>query len=291
VSNCTLGYLGPYRLLNVVHRGPDAEIWQAYHDGEQQRYGVKTPAERVRRSREHLGYLRREAAVMAEAVHPNIIAGGGFHIDRGRPYLVMEWFPAPNMKARIRQDSGTLAPLVPRIVEESARALAHLHTIGYVHRDIKPDNFLVGDQGEVKLIDFALAQRVRSGIMKWLIRPTKLQGTRSYMAPEQIRRAAPDYPADVYSFGCVVFELIARHPPFTGNSAAELLNKHLKSAPPSLEAAEPNVRPEFAALVRQCMAKDPADRPATMEDFLVRLQQIRVFRECVKGGKAPDQAT
>lgn len=278
MSNSTPGYLGPYRLLNVVHRGPESEIWQAIHDGDQQRYCLKTLAERFRRSREHIGYLRREAAIMAEASHRGILGTKGFQTDRGRPYLVMEWFPAPNMKSRIRQQGEALAPLVATIVEQAAGALAHLHSVGYVHRDLKPDNFLVADDGEVKLIDFALAQRVRGGILRLLSPRPKLQGTRSYIAPEQIRRAAPDFRADVYSFGCVVFELIARRPPFTGNSAAELLNKHLKSAPPALEAAEPNIQPAFAALIRQTMAKNPKDRPATMEDFLYRLRGTRVYK-------------
>ena len=114
----------------------------------------------------------------------------------------------------------------------------------------------------MKLIDLALATRVRRGLARLLALKSKVQGTRSYMSPEQIRGQVLDQRADVYSFGCTIHELIAGKPPFTGASSTELLNKHLKSTPPSLDALDRNVTMEFARLVRKTLAKDPAGRPA-----------------------------
>jgi serine/threonine protein kinase len=174
--------------------------------------------------------------------------------------------------------------IYPEIIEEAAESLGHFHKMGWVHRDIKPDNFLVADPDaanpkvRVKLIDFALARRRRARILKLIAPRSKIQGTRSYMAPEQIRGELPDIRSDIYSFGCMLFEMMAGKPPFTGVSSNELLNKHLHAAPPSMEAANSNATPEFAQLVRKMMAKEPSKRPQTMEDFLGDFRMVRIFK-------------
>ncbi len=98
------------------------------------------------------------------------------------------------------------------------------------------------------------------------------------MSPEQIRGEALDGRADLYSFACTIHELLSGKPPFTGTSANELLTKHLKSSPPSLEALNPNVTPEFAQLIRRSLAKNPDARPKSVDDFLREFRMIRVFK-------------
>ncbi len=234
--------------------------------------------DRFRRDREQIGYMRREYLVGRSLVSPRVVQIESYDVDRGRPYLVMEWFAAPNMKHWIRQGTQSIAHLLEGILEHSAEGLEAFHKAGYVHRDVKPDNFLVSEEGEVKLIDFALAMPIRRGLQRLLSRMGKLQGTRSYMAPEQIRRAAPDPRADLYSFACTIFELLAGRPPFTGTTANELLNKHLKAVPPPLQTAEPNVTAEFAQLIRRSMAKRPEERPQSMTDFLTDFRRGRMWR-------------
>jgi serine/threonine protein kinase len=181
----------------------------------------------------------------------------------------MEWFSAPNLKRWILQGIDKIAYLVPKIVDQAAEGLAYFNQCGWVHRDIKPDNFLVSDSGDVKLIDFALARRSKSGLGKALTPKSKVQGTRSYMSPEQIRGVALDQRADVYSFGCLLYEMFAGRPPFTGSTADDLLRKHLFSPPPSLEVVDKNITPEFAELVRRSLAKDPKKRPESVNEFRI----------------------
>jgi eukaryotic-like serine/threonine-protein kinase len=278
VAKATLGYLGPYRLLNVVHTGQNCHIWQAYDDAKDRMVGIKTLLDKYVKDREQVRFLRWEYAVGRTLKHPRIIEMFSLGIDRGTPYLVVEWFSAPNLKQRLNAGIEKIAYLLPKIVEHSAEALGYLHKMGWVHRDVKPDNFLVNDEGEIKLIDFALARKQRSRLMKFFSGRNKVQGTRSYMAPEQIRGRAQDLRADIYSFGCVLHELLAGKPPFTGISSNDLLMKHLRAPPPPLEAFNNNVTSEFAQLVRKCMAKNPAARPNTMEDFLGEFRMMRMFK-------------
>ncbi|MGA2063533.1 MAG: serine/threonine-protein kinase [Thermoguttaceae bacterium] len=281
MAKSALGYLGPYRLLNVVHTGQSSQIWQAMDDGRQQMVAVKTLNEKCPKDAEHIGNLRREYNVCRTLVDPRIIQVYAFGVDRGMPYLATEWFPTPNLKRRIRskEEREKIAHLIPKIIEEAAGGLGFAHQRGWVHRDIKPDNFLADDEGRVKLIDFGLARRARHGLLARLLSPRwPRQGTPSYMSPEQIRRGPLDERSDVYSFGCTVYELIAGTLPFTGTTLEELFGRHLKAAIPSLEAADRNVTPEFGQLVRRCLAKDPSARPASAREFLGELRLMRVFR-------------
>jgi serine/threonine protein kinase len=276
------GYIGPYRLLNVVNTGQTSQIWQAMHDGKQQFFGLKVLLDKYRKDREQVGYLKWEHTVGAKLSHPRIIQVAEFGTDRGTSYLAMEWFSAPNMKNRIRQGVEKIGHMVPKIVLQATEGLAFFNHQGWVHRDIKPDNFLVDDDGDVKLIDFALAVKNRRGLGKLFSFSGKskfVQGTRSYMSPEQIRGTVLDDRADLYSLACTLYELVSGRPPYTGANANELLNKHLRAAAPSVDAVEKNVTPQFAQLLRKAMSKKPSERHKSVDDFLTELRMVKVYRQ------------
>lgn len=272
------GYIGPYRLLNVVNTGQNTQMWQAYHDGEKCFYGIKVLLDKFRGNREQTNYLRWEYTVGAKLKDERIIRIVEFTFDRGVPYLAMEWFSAPNLKQLIRQGVANYEYLVPQIIDQATAALAYFNEQGWIHRDIKPDNFLASDAGQVKLIDFALAQKFRKGIGRLFASKPKVQGTRSYMAPEQIRGKPLDHRSDLYSLACTIYELVSGKPPFTGTSANDLLMKHLKAPVPPLESANPNVTPQFAQLLRKAMAKKPENRQDSVGDFLTAARMAKVYR-------------
>ncbi|HEX7449244.1 MAG TPA: serine/threonine-protein kinase, partial [Pirellulales bacterium] len=200
--------------------------------------------------------------------------------------LIMEFFPYPNMKDIIQRVVDgqrvleQVAFMLPVIIERAAEGLAHFHQKGWVHRDVKPDNFLVNIEGEVKLIDFALAVRRKTGISRLLARKAKIvQGTRSYMSPEQIRGQALGIEADVYSFGCTLFHLLAARLPYTGATSNELLNKHLTAPIPRIEAFNRNVTSEFSEVLQSMMAKLPAKRLPNIDEFLRLLKVTPIFKE------------
>lgn len=279
-------YLGGYRLLHVVNRGQTSQVWAAINDQDQSRRALKVLLADFRKDREHLAYMKNEFQVGSVIEHERIIRIYDHGSSQGIPYLIMEFFPYPNMKDIIQRVVDgqrvleQVAFMLPVIIERAAEGLAHFHQKGWVHRDVKPDNFLVNIEGEVKLIDFALAVRRKTGISRLLARKAKIvQGTRSYMSPEQIRGQALGIEADVYSFGCTLFHLLAARLPYTGATSNELLNKHLTAPIPRIEAFNRNVTSEFSEVLQSMMAKLPAKRLPNIDEFLRLLKVTPIFKE------------
>jgi serine/threonine protein kinase len=129
----------------------------------------------------------------------------------------------------------------------------------------------------LKLIDFNLAQRQAGALGKLFGMKSAIQGTHSYMSPEQIRGQTLDVRTDVYSFGCMVFEFFAGRAPFTANTPTELLQRHISSKPPDLTVVDKNITPEFAKYVQSMMAKTPAARPSSMKDVMMEIKTQKIF--------------
>jgi serine/threonine protein kinase len=270
--------VGPFRRLNLIRSGKTCEVWEVLNDLTGERLALKLLSGDAAQDRQEVAFLKHELQVGRGLDHPNVIKIYDFAQKRDYVYLAMELFSSPNLKQWILQGVEPLAPLVGGAICKAGEGLAYFHAQGWIHRDIKPDNFLMSSAGDVKLIDFALAVRPKRGLARLFAGKTKVQGTRSYMSPEQIRGQSLDARADLYSFGCMVYELIGGKPPFTGTSTNELLNKHLRSPIPPLQASNRNVSDDFAQLARELLAKEPDNRPNSMEDFLRDLRTIKVFK-------------
>lgn len=271
-------YVGSYRLVNLIRAGKTCEVWDVANDTKGERLAIKLLTGNAARIREEVAFLKHEFQVAHGLEHPHVIKIYEFGRDRDSYYLAMELFGALNLKQWIHQGVEELAPLAADLIRQGAEAIGYLHSQGWVHRDIKPDNFLVKASGELKLIDFALAVRKKSGLARLFAGRSKIQGTRSYMSPEQIRGQPLDERADVYSYGCMVYELLGGKPPFTGTTTNELLNKHLRSAIPPPQGANRNISDDFANLMRSMVAKKPEDRPPSMDDLLQQMRGTPVFK-------------
>jgi serine/threonine protein kinase len=280
-------FLGSYRLVRLIRVGITTEVWEAAKTDDPTRYVVKV-IKRDKRNKEHISSLKNEFECGKNLKHKNIIRIYDFNSTGETTYLVMELFEHENLKLQLREGPHKVAHLALKIIEQSAEALFYFNGEGWIHRDVKPDNFLVSNEGVVKLIDFAISTRQKSSLASLFSFGKKaVQGTRSYMSPEQIRNQNLDPRADVYSFGCSVFELLSGKPPFTGTNADELLNKHLTGPIPSVQVYNDNVTPEFANLLRKMMAKRRDDRPGSMLDFLREFRKVKVFKILPKPPK-PD---
>lgn len=269
--------VGKYRFLNHIARSQSCDVWEAMHVSTNRRHAVKLQLLGLQGDAGRS--LRDEFAVGSSLKHAAVIRMDECQQDGGIRYLAMEYFPAPSMKHQIVQRGPQLAPLVATIAHHAAAGLDHLHRAGWIHRDIKPENFLVDEEGQVRLIDFSLAKKQRRWWNSLFGGESQIQGTRTYLSPEQIRKKPLDVRSDIYSFGCVLFELVSGKPPYSATKTNELLNRHLKAPVPSLKATVAEVSQGFADLVTQMLAKDPGERPTSMEEVLRQIAGRAVFEK------------
>ncbi len=283
-------YVGPYRLVEKIRAGLATEVWKAVRNGDDKPVAIKMLKPDHRKNRDEVARLRHEYNVGHKMNHPQVIRVYDFDVVQGAPYLALELYTTRNMKQAIQEDADALAPMLPQVIRQAAEGLEYVNRKGWVHTDVKPDNFLVSDDGKVKIIDLALAQKLKSGLLRLLSRGSKVQGTRSYMSPEQIRGQTLDVRSDVYNFGCTVFELVHGATPYQSRNMDDLLNKHLKTPVPTLASVNDNVTPEFSDLIARSMAKARQERPASMAEFLEEFRNMKVFwTQPRQRGKTPGQ--
>lgn len=275
-------FIGPYRLVRLIRAGSSCQVWEVVKDPDPRRIALKVLLQEHRGNKEEIAQLKNEGLVGIGLDHKNVIKIYEFNNQYNLPFLAMELFNARNLKQELRERPEHLAFNAPEIIRRCGLGLSYFNEQGYVHCDVKPDNFLVNTNSEVKLIDFSIARKVKKGFGSFFGKKA-IQGTRSYMSPEQIRGKNLDQRSDVYGLGCVIFEILAGKPPFSASSPDELLKKHLSSPPPVITVYNSSVSQELSALVVRMLAKDMQKRPNSVKTFLEEFRGISTY----KAGKRP----
>jgi serine/threonine-protein kinase len=260
---------GRYELEEVIGRGGMGTVYRAVDLVLRRPVAVKmlpgTPADQ---DPTNVARFEREARAAAKLSHPAVVAVYDAGADATSRYLVMELISGRSLEA-ILHDEGPLDPgRAAGIAARVADALAAAHAAGIVHRDIKPANVMVDKDGSVKVLDFGIARAIGGTT---LTQTTSVLGTAAYMSPEQALGEPADERSDVYALGCVLYALLAGHPPFTGDAAAAMLHQHANVAPRALRTENGRVPPELEALVMQMLAKAPGDRPQSAAQVRDRL--------------------
>jgi len=217
--------------------------------------------------------FRREAQAAANLNHPNIVATYDWGQQSGTYFIVMEYVEGRSLSDLIRTDG----PLHPRrsaeITADVAAALGFAHRNGVVHRDVKPGNVIISPSGQVKVADFGIAQAITGAAdQSNLTQAGAVMGTATYFSPEQAQGKPVDPRSDLYSLGCVLFEMLTTRPPFSGDTPVAIAYQHVQSPVPLPSASGVIVPPALEAIDVQLLAKDPADRYASAEDLRADLR-------------------
>jgi serine/threonine protein kinase len=257
--------LGHYRLIRKLGSGSFADVYQAEH------IYLNTPAAVKLLKNLASGDMQNfhdEARTIARLVHPHIVRVLDFGVEQSIPYLVMEYAPNGTLRQRHPRGVQISLPLVVTYVRQIASALQYAHTYRLIHRDVKPENLLLGRNNEILLGDFGAALITRTSLM---LSTQNIIGTISYMAPEQLQ-GKPSPASDQYSLGIVAYEWLCGSCPFQG-SLAELHHLQLYAHPPSLRAKRPTLSPITEQVVMKALSKKPEQRFATIEAFAEALEQ------------------
>ncbi|HET8624805.1 MAG TPA: protein kinase [Gemmatimonadales bacterium] len=220
----------------------------------------------------------REIAITARLQHPHILTLIESGKEDGLVYYVMPFVGGESLRERLTREPRFPVAEAVWIAREVADALAYAHTQGVVHRDIKPENILLSD-GHALVADFGIARAIENcnvcGPSAGITAVGLPIGTPAYMSPEQAEgRPDVDGRSDVYSLGCVLFEMLAGRPPFMGRNARSVMTQHVTTPPPSLPELRPGLTPGVVDAVERAIAKDPAERFATAKEFRDVLQLI-----------------
>lgn len=242
---------------------------------------------------EFLARFTREALSAAQLTHHNVIQVYDVGSDKDIHYISMEFVRGDNLGNIVRRDGRLTPDDAAGFVLQAARGLRYAHERGIIHRDIKPDNIMVNDQGIVKIADMGLAKMrttrgeddeaipAAGGDRRNILERARgditlanaAMGTPAYMAPEQARDAGKvDHRADIYSLGCTLYYLIAGKPPFSGSTAFEIISKHEREPLPPLEAEVGKLPPAYSAIVRKMTAKRPEDRYSSLDEVIQDLE-------------------
>ena len=257
--------LGEYQIEGVIGEGAMGTVFAAVHPVILKRVAIKVLKRELCANPQSVERFVNEARVVNEIGHRNIVDVFAFgDMPDGRHYFVMEWLRGETLLARLARSTLTLREMCA-VVRPLTRALMAAHDKGVIHRDLKPDNvFLVEDGREealVKLLDFGIAKLGRVEFRVERTAEGVLVGTPQYIAPEQAKGYAIDGRADVYSLGCMMFEMLAGRPPFVADNAAEMLAMHLMQPVPrvSMYVSAPS---ELDELLIAMLAKEPYARPS-----------------------------
>lgn len=272
-----------YQYRSTIYRGNQTRVDEVIEQGTGRLFAMKIVIEGTPNAKEAKINLKKEAAVLKQMEHPNIIRFEKFSTSHDATYILMEFFRAANVKSQLKAELSDLQSRARQLMENVCQALAYIHDKGWVHRDLKPDNMLLNRAGEMRLLDFSLATRVTQGFAKMIGmgRQQSIQGTRTYIAPETIRKQAPNAQTDIYSLGITFFEILTGRTPFQGSTPDELLQKHLKAEPPNPSEFNPNVTPEMDRVISFMLRKKAKDRPGSVDEVRAEISRIKIFKEDV----------
>src|SRR5438067_6027101 len=264
---------GRYKLIDERGRGSFATVYVARDTENNHIYAVKVMHLELSNDGELLARFQREAHIHLNLSDPHIVRIVDYGNDNQMPFIVMEYIDGQNLKYHMITH-GPMEPL--RALNYTRQIVEGLDTAykqGVVHRDIKPQNILITGKDVVKIVDFGLA-RGRETVT--LTQSNVFMGTAYYISPEQAESGrSADTRSDLYSVAAVLFEMLTGHPPFEGETAVDIVIKHMNEKVPSICCIRTDLPPELDQFMQKAMSKSPDDRYLTPKEFIAAIEQIQ----------------
>jgi serine/threonine protein kinase len=263
--------VGRYRIIEQLGQGGMATVFKAYHAELDRFVALKVLHPAFLEDSNFLARFQREARLVAKMDHPNIVPIYDYAEHEGRPYLVLKFIEGETLKARLGR--GRIAPKeIQFIVESVGAALSYAHKQGILHRDMKPSNVLLANDGQVYLADFGLARIAQSG--ESTLTSDMILGTPQYISPEQaLGRKDLDAGTDIYSFGVMLYELAVGKVPFSADTPFSIIHDHIYSPLPLPRAVNPAVPEDVERVLLKALSKERPDRYKDVRSLVTAFEQ------------------
>ncbi len=278
---------GRYRLDAQVGAGGMSTVYRAFDTVLERPVAIKLMHREIASHSDQLERFRREARAVAQLNHPNVVGVIDAGEDAGMPYIVLEFVEGETLKDRIRRHGRLPISEAVAYAIEIARALGAAHARRIVHRDVKPQNVLIDEEGTAKVTDFGIA---RSLTEEGLTADGRVLGTTDYVSPEQALGHPVGPQSDLYALGVVLFEMLVGDVPFHGENQVAVAMKHVREELPDVQRRRPEVSSALAAVVDRATAKDLGRRYRTVDDLIADLEELLAI-ETARAGQATGEAT
>jgi len=265
-----------YRILEQVGAGGMGVVYRAHDERLDRDVALKVLPAGMISDESSRKRFRNEALALAKLNHPNIATIHDFDNEGGLDFLVMEFVAGVSLAVKLKKSPMPEKELLD-LSEQITRTLEDAHERGILHRDLKPSNIMVTPKGQVKLLDFGLAKLLPTGETQTedTLSQTQAVGTLPYMAPEQLRGAYPDFRADIYAAGAVMYEMATGRRPFEERVSAALASDILNRPPVPPGRSNPALSPKLEEIILKCLEKDPENRFQSAKELAVDLRRLR----------------
>ena len=278
---------GRYRLEARIGAGGMSTVYRALDETLERQVAIKLMNREVASDSDQLERFRREARAVAQLSHPHVVGVIDAGEDESRPYIVFEYVEGETLKERIRRQGRLPINEAVAYAIEIARALGAAHARHIVHRDVKPQNVLIDEEGSAKVTDFGIARTLDE---EGLTADGRVLGTTDYVSPEQALGQRVTGQSDLYSLGVVLYEMLTGEVPFKGESQVAVAMKHVREQMPDVQAKRPEVSAALAAVVDTATAKRQEDRYANDAELIADLEDALAI-ETARAGSATGEVT
>src|SRR5215475_5146455 len=261
---------GRYRLEARIGAGGMSTVYRATDETLQRQVAIKLMNREIASDSDQLERFRREARAVAQLSHPHIVGVIDYGEDDSRPYIVFEYVEGETLKERIRRNGRLPIAEAVAYAIEIARALGAAHARHIVHRDVKPQNVLIDEEGSAKVTDFGIARTLDE---EGLTADGRVLGTTDYVSPEQALGHDVTGQSDFYSLGVVLYEMLTGRVPFTGETPVAVAMKHLREDLPDIQRVRPEVSASLAAVLDRMTDKDLAHRYVDVPSLIADLEE------------------
>jgi eukaryotic-like serine/threonine-protein kinase len=278
---------GRYRLEARIGTGGMSSVYRAIDETLERPVAIKLMNREIATDSDQLERFRREARAVAQLSHPHLVGVIDYGEDQGRPYIVLEYVEGETLKERIRRNGELDVSEAVAYAIEIARALGAAHARHIVHRDVKPQNVLIDEEGSAKVTDFGIARSLDDD---GLTADGRVLGTTDYVSPEQALGHDVTGQSDLYSLGIVLYEMLTGSVPFRGENQVAVAMKHVREELPDVQTLRPEVSASLAAVIDRATAKDLHERYRSDEELIADLEDVLAL-EAARSGSATGEAT